>query len=110
VNPLQIIWALGLIACVVGFAEQIRGTSLAPREEKLRLRALWRGWPVGAYAQLAFHDVSEPTRTRLRRGAWALVLFLACWTVGMISLGDVWWLAAPGVLGGGVVLWALLRR
>lgn len=111
-NPLLIVWALGLLAVVVNVVEQNRGTAGAPQDEKLKLRTLWRGWPTGAYARLAFHEASEPTRSRLRRSAWASVVFLLCWTIGAANMGGpiLALLAIPGPLLAGFLVWSLLRR
>jgi len=111
VTPLQLIWALGIAALVVSLVEQFRGTEQAPTDVKLKLRALWRGWPGGAYARYAFHETPEPVRGRLRRSGWANVAFILCWAVGMSTMGG--WLAilgAAGLAAAGVIAWSLLRR
>lgn len=110
-NPLLFAWALGLLAVVVSIVEQNRGAAGAPQDVKLKLRALWRGWPAGAYARLAFHEAPEPTRARLRRSAWASVMFLLCWTVGAATMGGpmLALLAIPGPFAAGFVVWGLLR-
>ncbi len=110
-NPLQVIWALGVGALLISLVEQFRGTEQAPTDVKLKLRALWRGWPGGAYGRYAFHETPEPVRGRLRRSAWANAAFIACWAVGMSAMGG--WLVilgAAGVAGAGLIAWSLLRR
>jgi hypothetical protein len=111
VSPLQLIWALGIAALVFSLVEQFRGTEQAPTEVKLKLRALWRGWPGGAYGRYAFHEAPEPVRGRLRRSGWANVAFILCWAVGMSTMGG--WLpvlGAAGLAAAGVIAWSLLQR
>jgi hypothetical protein len=111
VNPLQLVWALGIFALVFSLVEQFRGTEAAPTDVKLKLRALWRGWPGGAYGRYAFHEAPEPSRGRLRRSAWANVAFVLCWALGMSAMGG--WLmvlVAAGVAAAGVIVWSLVRR
>lgn len=110
-NALQLVWALGIAALVFSLVEQFRGAEQAPTEVKLRLRALWRGWPGGAWGRYAFHEAPEPSRGRLRRSGWANVFFLLCWAVGMSTMGG--WLAlmaVVGLVGAGFISLSLLRR
>lgn len=111
-NALQLVWALGIAALVFSLVEQFRGTEQAPTEVKLRLRALWRGWPGGAWGRYAFHEAPQPSRGRLRRSAWGNVVFLLCWAVGMSTMGGAWLVAlgAAGVAAAGVIVWSLLQR
>ena len=111
-NPLQLIWALGIAALVVSLIEQFRGTEQAPTDVKLKLRTLWRGWPGGAYGRYAFHEAPEPVRGRLRRSAWANVAFVLCWAVGVSTMGGAWLpaLGAAGVVAAGIIVWSLLQR
>lgn len=86
---------LGFLALLVTVCEQTRGWMLASRDEKLRLRALWRGWPSGNYGRFAFHEASVLTRDRLRRSAAAQVVFLVCFALAMSVTAAMAWPIVP---------------
>lgn len=111
-NALQLIWAFGIAALVFSLVEQFRGTEQAPTDVKLKLRALWRGWPGGAYGRYAFHEAPEPVRGRLRRSAWANIAFVLCWAVGISTMGGLWLMAlgGAGVVAASVIVWSLSQR
>lgn len=80
---------LAFLALAISVIEHARGWSLAPREAKLRLRALWRGWPTGAYGRFAFHETDALTRGRLRRSGYAQMAFLTCVALGLVATAAV---------------------
>ena len=107
----QVAWYVGLGAWIVGVVEQFRGMALAPNDVKLRLRRFWRIWLAPDYARYAFYEAPEPVRGRLRRGAWASVVYLLCWALGVASMGSMLWLVGLSATAcAGLVAWSLLRR
>lgn len=107
VSALQLVWALGLLACVAGIVERTRGDLLAPKDVRVKLRAFGLDWLSGDFARYAYHAAPEPTRSRLRRSAWAAVVFHLCWSVGATW---IWvWLAPVGLVAATITTLRLMR-
>jgi hypothetical protein len=105
---LQAAWLLGALACFTAIVERTRADLLAPTDVKLRLRSFGMNWFSGDFARYAYHAAPEPTRSRLRRSAWAYAMFHLCWAMGAAW---IWiWLAPIGLVVAAVTVWRILSH